>query len=98
MSAITDKIFKEYNSGELYKKIATCNSNNDEYERIKSLILLCYSYQFEQTAEEEENILLAIEELAENKPLEMPKCHYGTTAPKKARQTANNSQNNRHNS
>ena len=84
MSAITDKIFKEYNSGELYKKIATCNSNNDEYERIKSLILLCYSYQFEQTAEEEENILLAIEELAENKPLEMPKCHYGTTAPKKS--------------
>lgn len=84
MSAITDKIFKEYNSGELYKKIATCNSNNDEYERIKSLILLCYSFQFEQDAEEEENILLAIEELAENKPLEMPKCHYGTTAPKKS--------------
>ena len=98
MSAITDKIFKEYRSGELYKKITSCNSNNDEYERIKSLIVLCYSYQFEQDAEEEENILLTIEELAENKPLEMPKCHYGTTAPKKARQTANNSQNNRHNS
>ena len=92
MSAITDKIFKEYNSGELYKKIATCNSNNDEYERIKSLILLCYSFQFEQDAEEEENILLAIEELAENKPLEMPNCYYGTTAAEKARQTANNSQ------
>ena len=97
MSAITDKIFKEYNSGELYKKIATCNSNNDEYERINSLIVLCYSYQFEQDAEEEENILLAIEELAENKPLEMPNCYYGTTAAEKARQTAKDSQNNLHN-
>lgn len=74
MSAITDKIFKEYHSGELYKKIATCNSNNDEYERIKSLIVLCYSYQFEHNPEEKENILLAIEEIGENKPIEMPRC------------------------
>ena len=60
MSAITDKIFKEYRSGELYRKITSCNSNDEEKERINSLIVLCYSYQFEQNAEEEENILLTI--------------------------------------
>lgn len=74
MSDITDKIFKEYNSGELYKKITTCNSTNDEYERIKSLIILCYSFQFERNPEEKENILWAIEEIGENKPIEMPRC------------------------
>lgn len=97
MSDITDKIFKEYRSGELYRKITSCNSNDEEKERINSLIVLCYSYQFEQDAEEEENILLAIEELAENKPLEMPNRYYGTTAAEKARQTAKDSQNNLHN-
>lgn len=92
MSDITDKIFKEYRSGELYRKITSCNSNDEEKERINSLIVLCYSYQFEQNAEEEENILLTIEELAENKPLEMPKGYYGTTTAEKARQTAKDSQ------
>lgn len=98
MSAITDKIFKEYNSGELYKKITSCNSNNDEYERIHSLIVLCYGYQFEHNPEEKENILWAIEEIGENNPLEIPRCYYDTTTAEKARQNAKNFQNNLHNS
>lgn len=67
MSPIVSKIFNEYSSGELYRKVDPSNSTNEEVERISSLILLCYSYQWETNLTELENICNTIEEIATNK-------------------------------
>lgn len=70
MSAIINKVFEEYNSGELYRKIDPINSSYEDVEQISSLILLCYSYQWESDSMEKQNVLRTIEELAENKPID----------------------------
>lgn len=74
MSATTDKIFQAYNSGELYRRVNPTESSCEEVESISSLILLCYSYQWETDLAEKENILKTIEEIVDDAPINLSQC------------------------
>lgn len=76
MSATTDKVFQAYNSGELYRRVNPTESSYEEVESISSLILLCYSYQWETDLVEKENILKTIAEIADGTPIDLSRYKY----------------------
>ena len=44
----------------------------DEKQRIAAIVELCFAYKYETDADERENILRTLDEIAANQPIELP--------------------------